>query len=184
MPDNEPAPQRLTEEQRSMLESPTAQKVIAYSAKAALKYAKRKKPGHYSLDDAMDYALDIAIVSIRKYDPSKGTRLQTFMSHFSYQYIARCLMSRRKVKTCELDKAKTIAQEVDSSMIDEPEAMDLLKGIPDRTLEIIKLYHGFDDQEPKSLREIGKIYSISAERVRQILEVGLERLREKAEGRL
>jgi RNA polymerase primary sigma factor len=46
-----------------------------------------------------------------------------------------------------------------------------------REARVLRLYFGFDGEEPKTLQEIGAILSITRERVRQIKEKALQRLR-------
>ncbi|MEA3485561.1 MAG: sigma-70 family RNA polymerase sigma factor [Candidatus Aerophobetes bacterium] len=51
----------------------------------------------------------------------------------------------------------------------------------ERELEILKLRFGLEEEEDHSLREIGKRYGVSRERIRQIQKRALNRLREPAE---
>jgi RNA polymerase primary sigma factor len=44
-------------------------------------------------------------------------------------------------------------------------------------MEIVKLRFGIEASKDHTLEEIGKRYDLSRERVRQILEVGLEKLK-------
>lgn len=53
----------------------------------------------------------------------------------------------------------------------------LLSSIPERESSIIKLRHGFEDDECYSFAKIGEIYNISNSRVSQIYAKGLRRLR-------
>src|SRR3954471_5222071 len=48
--------------------------------------------------------------------------------------------------------------------------------LPEREREVIRLRYGFGDQEPQTLREIGRHLGLTAERVRQIERTALERL--------
>lgn len=65
---------------------------------------------------------------------------------------------------------------VDESMTRESINQSLSK-LGEREAQVIKLYFGLDGQEPMTLREIGKIMGISRERVRQIKEAAIQRLR-------
>ena len=53
----------------------------------------------------------------------------------------------------------------------------VLKSLDAREAEIIRLYFGFDDKEPLTLEEIGIRFKLTRERVRQIKEKALRRLR-------
>lgn len=52
-----------------------------------------------------------------------------------------------------------------------------LSSLKEREAKILRLYYGLDDQEPMTLEEIGDILGITRERVRQIKEKALIRLR-------
>lgn len=51
-----------------------------------------------------------------------------------------------------------------------------LKALSDREAEIIRLRFGIDDNEPKTLEEVGKKFKITRERVRQIEAAALKKL--------
>ncbi len=60
------------------------------------------------------------------------------------------------------------------------EALSTLK---EREAKILRLYFGLDDQEPMTLEEIGSLMGITRERVRQIKEKALLRLRHASRAR-
>ncbi|MBI4540322.1 MAG: sigma-70 family RNA polymerase sigma factor [Gemmatimonadetes bacterium] len=60
------------------------------------------------------------------------------------------------------------------------EALSTLK---ERESKILRLYFGLDDQEPMTLEEIGSLLGITRERVRQIKEKALVRLRHASRAR-
>jgi RNA polymerase primary sigma factor len=47
----------------------------------------------------------------------------------------------------------------------------------EREQMILKLRFGFDDGRPRTLEEVGKVYNVTRERIRQIEEKGLKKLR-------
>ncbi len=53
----------------------------------------------------------------------------------------------------------------------------VLQSLKDREARILKLYFGLENQEPMTLEEIGSLMGITRERVRQIKEKALARLR-------
>tara|TARA_R110002074_G_scaffold161480_11_gene319571 strand:+ start:47095 stop:47955 length:861 start_codon:yes stop_codon:yes gene_type:complete len=55
-----------------------------------------------------------------------------------------------------------------------------LNTLPNRESEIIKLYYGIGERHPKSLSEIGELFDITRERVRQIREKAVKLLRKKS----
>jgi len=60
------------------------------------------------------------------------------------------------------------------------DALDTLK---EREAKILRLYFGLDEQEPMTLEQIGEILGITRERVRQIKEKALVRLRHASRAR-
>ncbi len=58
-----------------------------------------------------------------------------------------------------------------------------LSSLKEREAKILRLYFGLDDQEPMTLEEIGAILGITRERVRQIKEKALLRLRHASRAR-
>lgn len=54
---------------------------------------------------------------------------------------------------------------------------EALSSLKERESKILRLYFGLDDQEPMTLEEIGALLGITRERVRQVKERALERLR-------
>ncbi len=60
---------------------------------------------------------------------------------------------------------------------------DALRSLKEREARIIKLYFGLDGSEPMTLEEIGAMMGITRERVRQIKETALSRLRHVSRAR-
>jgi RNA polymerase primary sigma factor len=55
--------------------------------------------------------------------------------------------------------------------------------LKEREAKILRLYFGLDSQEPMTLEEIGSMLGITRERVRQIKEKALARLRHVSRAR-
>jgi RNA polymerase primary sigma factor len=60
---------------------------------------------------------------------------------------------------------------------------DALDTLSEREARILKLYFGIDDEEPKTLEEIGAIIGVTRERVRQIKERAIDRMRHASRAR-
>ncbi|MBI3568414.1 MAG: RNA polymerase sigma factor RpoD/SigA [Gemmatimonadetes bacterium] len=58
-----------------------------------------------------------------------------------------------------------------------------LAGLKEREAKILRLYFGLDESEPMTLEEIGEVLNITRERVRQIKEKALSRLRHVSRAR-
>ncbi len=59
-----------------------------------------------------------------------------------------------------------------------------LKTLPDRERDVVRLYFGIGESNPLSLIEIGEIFDITRERVRQIKEKGIRLLRNKSRNKV
>lgn len=59
--------------------------------------------------------------------------------------------------------------------------MEALSYLSDRERQIIIYRYGLDNEKPKTLEEIGKIYDLSRERIRQIENQALEKLKDYSE---
>ena len=55
---------------------------------------------------------------------------------------------------------------------------DMLSTIKEREARILRFYYGLDDTEPMTLEEIGEIFGVTRERVRQIKEKAIKQLRQ------
>ena len=60
---------------------------------------------------------------------------------------------------------------------------EALGGLKEREAKILRLYFGLDDSEPMTLEQIGVVLNITRERVRQIKEKALSRLRHVSRAR-
>ena len=60
------------------------------------------------------------------------------------------------------------------------EITNSLNTLHPREVEILKLFYGLDGGSPKSLEEIGKVVGLTKERVRQIRERALKKLKQKS----
>lgn len=71
----------------------------------------------------------------------------------------------------------------DAKMMKDSLSTDIdkvLKTLPNRESDIIRLYYGIGERSPMSLSEIGEIFDITRERVRQIREKAIRLLRNKS----
>ena len=75
----------------------------------------------------------------------------------------------------------------DAELIDESlkeEIVEILKALNSREAKIVKLYYGLAGEKPHTLEEIGIKFRITRERVRQIKEKALRRLRYNTRSKL
>jgi len=60
-------------------------------------------------------------------------------------------------------------------------ALDMLS---EKEAEVIRHYYGINDKQPMSLQEIGESFGLTRERVRQIKEKGIRRLRHTSKSKV
>ena len=68
-------------------------------------------------------------------------------------------------------------------MLELLRVQDALSTLKEREAKILRLYFGLDDQDPMTLEEIGALMGITRERVRQIKQKALIRLRHASRAR-
>lgn len=75
------------------------------------------------------------------------------------------------------DESRAMPDEgvINDSLQEQVEVM--LSGLDEREAEILRLYYGIGREESLTLDEIGECYGLTRERVRQIKEKALRRLR-------
>ncbi|MDD3806600.1 MAG: RNA polymerase sigma factor RpoD/SigA [Candidatus Marinimicrobia bacterium] len=79
------------------------------------------------------------------------------------------------------------AEEPDQDLMDESlkyELHDVLKSLTEREQKIIKMYYGLENYSKMTLEEIGEEMHLTRERVRQIKEKGIQKLRHISRARL
>lgn len=75
----------------------------------------------------------------------------------------------------------------DASLLDESLQREInrsLSTLSTREADIIKLYYGLGGEPPYSLEEIGKLFSLTRERVRQIKEKAIKRLKSTSRNKI
>jgi len=85
----------------------------------------------------------------------------------------------KEVKMLESDYN---TDDIDNKVSLEKEIRDTLNTLKDREKDVIRMHFGFGTERPLTLEEIGRKYGLRAERVRQIKEKALRRLRHRSRG--
>jgi RNA polymerase primary sigma factor len=79
-----------------------------------------------------------------------------------------------------LDQEGTDAPAIANSQTSDIEAA--LSTLPPRDAKVLRLYFGLDDGNSRTLEEIGRMMGVTRERIRQIRDRALSRLREGDQG--
>ena len=165
----------------------------------SIDYDYLKKRGIYP-EDVMDEATTAFLNCIRAFDFSHKCQLSTFVYNAVQNQISSKIfqMARRKKRNgaqiamstplyededsaieniLEDKKSKErINENISLSLLNE-NIMVLLDKLPKIQEDILVMKYGLNGNNPKSLREIGQIHNLTRERVRQIQNEALERLR-------
>lgn len=76
---------------------------------------------------------------------------------------------------------KHLSEETNGSPIDAKHILEeLFEGVPERERFIVSDYFGLDGESPKTLEEIGEEFQLTKERVRQLNEKALKKMRSNA----
>ena len=75
------------------------------------------------------------------------------------------------------DKNIETPVEITNRNILREELIKSMSFLTEREQMILKLRFGFDDGRPRTLEEVGKVYSVTRERIRQIEEKALKKLK-------
>ena len=59
-----------------------------------------------------------------------------------------------------------------------------LETLPEKESQVIKLSYGIGEKHPMTLEEIGQIFDLTRERIRQIREKGIRKLRKSGKNRI
>lgn len=141
--------------------------------------------------------------AVDRFDPDKGFKFISYAVNWIRQSILEALNKKNSLKSMELPNETNYTDLDDEMKIDltlddislddvyldlsddekrrEKDIYDvtkfLLTGLTSREKYIVCQYNGIDEKKPKTLEEIGKKLGITKERVRQINEKAMKKLR-------
>src|SRR5205807_126836 len=112
--------------------------------------------------------------AVQGFDPTMNTRFSTYASYWIKQSIKRALVNTSKT-------IRIPAEMVEAD--DLHHVQDLLEKMDKREASVLRMRFGLDEEEPKTLKEIGACLGLTRERVRQIESEALSKLSESMQAR-
>lgn len=168
---------------------------LRYASKMASSYCDMG----ISYNELISVANDGLIKAIDKFDLSQDVKLISYAKWWIKQGIENELSKKGRMPESDLPEDRTFASEMgdgddNEESVDDAFAFEsytdeekerneflenLLTVLTPREADILNLYYGRCGEKPKTLEEIGKKYKLTKERVRQIMEKALLKVRSK-----
>lgn len=126
--------------------------------------------------------------AIKTYDVSTSKRFSTYAQHCIHNRFCQLIRGQANYTkrvtgyTGNLRQSSFVTNE-ETTNEDMPTISELIvaSGLKESEIELLKHRYGFNNQEPKTLAEIGKIYNISHQRVDMMLRDIVAKMRAAAE---
>lgn len=177
-------------------------KLVASNLKYVVKIASVYRNRGVPFDDLIAEGNMALIKAIEKYDIKKDVKIITYGVWWIRQAICEIIEEKNKIKKdtnylledtfndeTETDNTNQVKvfnlpdEDYDSSekIIEKQNLIrSLMSGLSKKERLIVEMYYGIGGQEISNMKEIGENFSISQERVRQILNKALKKMRSHA----
>ena len=153
---------------------------IGLAIKMAMPYFDRLH--YYPNQDIMQQAIFGLYEASKRFDPNRGVAFSTYATPYIKGYIrqvGRTKAEKLYNKAYRLTKGGLGHLLCYSKNIDDEDQLEfLIKCLDNREKQIIKFRFGLDGSATYSLEEIGNKIRLSRERVRQIEQIALKKMRD------
>lgn len=189
---------KLLEQYKKHKDISARNKLIEANLKYACKLANTYRGRGLTFNELVTEANDGLMEGIERFDMKQDVRLISYARWWMVQRIQDALQEKKTLETQDHldsddyneDDAMTIKSRAsyfyDDSVDDDyaedtDELLDtLLEKLSEREYDMISLYFGVNGRSKKTLDEIGKIYKLTKERVRQIIEKAILKVKSEA----
>lgn len=177
-------------------------KIIEHNLRLVMMVVKNFQNTSYDFNDLLSYGIIGLINAVDNYDKSKGIEFTTyFVKCIKNSIIYYIKKENKKIKTVSLDdyvpSENNEKKENDTSLkefISDSRAniaenyetketatilLRLVNELPNKEAEYLKLYFGFNNNDPLCSQEIADIYHISRQYVNFVIHRALNHLRNK-----
>ena len=175
------------------------EKLVKSNLKFVTNYAKQYRNSGVPFSDLISEGNIGLMKAAQKFDETKGVKFISYAVWWVRNSIQECIdtyngnISEIETIDYNLDSCQEMEYEEGSAIInDEFESKlidaqsskvgidELMKTLKERERKILSLYFGLDDGKGKTLEEIGEKYHMTSERVRQIKDKALVKLKTEA----
>lgn len=189
---------KLLEQYKKHKDISARNKLIEANLKYACKLANTYRGRGLTFNELVTEANDGLMEGIERFDMKQDVRLISYARWWMVQRIQDALQEKKTLETQDYldsddyneDDVMTIKSRTsylyDDSVDDDyaedtDELLDtLLEKLSEREYDMISLYFGVNGRSKKTLDEIGKIYKLTKERVRQIIEKAILKVKSEA----
>lgn len=189
---------KLLEQYKKHKDISARNKLIEANLKYACKLANTYRGRGLTFNELVTEANDGLMEGIERFDMKQDVRLISYARWWMVQRIQDALQEKKTLETQDYldsddyneDDVMTIKSRTsylyDDSVNDDyaedtDELLDtLLEKLSEREYDMISLYFGVNGRSKKTLDEIGKFYKLTKERVRQIIEKAILKVKSEA----
>lgn len=195
------------EEERKLIEAyklrndiSARNKLIEHNLKYACQLANTYRNKGLSFSDLISEANNGLIDAIEKYDVKQDVKLISYSKWWIIQRMQAALERENKLPRETLEIESSEETFYNDEMYDENSCLDyedndfdyneimnnkylierITSQISDRERDIVYRYYGINQNERYTLEDIGKVYGLTRERVRQIVDKAMTKMRSEA----
>ena len=158
-------------------------KLIRTNLRLVVSIAKKHHNSNLELSDLIQEGTLALMKAVEKYEYKSGFIFSNYAAEWIEQSISQAIVTQKELTS--IPNVKDIVEEEDYSNIPKSvtnyfrkqEIEKVLATLSEREQKIIRLRFGIDSGYPRTLEEVGKMFNVTRERVRQIEAKAIRKLR-------